>query len=72
MVQENTPAATMKPVLIAKGPTPVTATLDFNGIQIKCDVKVTLELCGLRERSKQKFVAGLEIIFLACLVGVIT
>ena len=68
MVQENTPAATMKPVLIAKGPTPVTATLGFNGIQIRCDVKVTLELCGLRERndchsdvSKQKFVAGLEI-----------
>jgi len=59
----------MNPVLIAKGPTPVTATLDFNGIQIRCDVKVTLELCGLRERychsdvSKQKFVAGLEIIF---------
>lgn len=42
VAQEHIPAATMNPVLIAKGPTSVTASLDFNGIQIRCDVKVTL------------------------------
>ena len=50
VTQEHIPAATMNPVLIAKGRTPVTASLDFNGIQIRCDVKVTLEVYGLAER----------------------
>lgn len=52
VAQEHTPAATMNPVLIAKGHTPVTASLDFNGTQIRCDVKVTLQICGLRERYR--------------------
>ena len=52
VAQEHIPAATANPALIAKGPTSVTATLVFSGIQIRCDVKVHGNIVNVRIERK--------------------
>ena len=52
VAQEHIPAATMNSVLIAKGPTSVTASLVFTGIQIRCDVKVHGNIVNVRIEGK--------------------
>ena len=50
VAQVHIPATTMNPALIAQGPTSVTASLVFSGIQIRCIVKVimVIELNGVQ------------------------